>query len=43
MVLFFTDDARGEYNVPYDAGYGVGYAIYLVLKPKWLSDIIKYI
>lgn len=33
VVLFFTDDARGEFNLPYDAGYGLGTAIYLVMKP----------
>ena len=23
-VLYFSTSSRGEYNVPYDAGYGVG-------------------
>ena len=34
VILFFTDDDRGDYNIPYDAGYGLGTAIHLVLKPK---------
>ena len=33
VILFMTDDARGEFNLPYDAGYGIGTALYLVLKP----------
>jgi hypothetical protein len=27
------DDPRGEYNLPYDAGYGLGTAIFLAIKP----------
>ena len=34
VLLFFTDDDRGEYDLPYDAGYGLGNAVYLVFKPK---------
>jgi hypothetical protein len=34
VMLFFTDDSRGEFNLPYDAGYGLGNALYLLLKPK---------
>lgn len=34
VILFFTDDDRGEYDLPYDAGYGLGNAVYLVFKPK---------
>jgi len=34
VYLYFTDDSRGVYNLPYDAGYGLGYAIYLVFKSK---------
>jgi hypothetical protein len=34
MVLFFTQDQRGEYHVPYEAGYGLGTAIYLLFRPK---------
>ncbi len=34
MILFFTQDQRGEYHVPYDAGYGLGTAIYLLFRPK---------
>jgi hypothetical protein len=34
VLLFVNDDDRGEYDLPYDAGYGLGTATYLVLKPK---------
>ncbi len=34
-ILFFTDDQRGEYDVPYDAGFGLGTAVYLLVKPKY--------
>lgn len=34
VILFFTDNSRGEFNLPYDAGYGLGNAMYLLLKPK---------
>ena len=34
MILFFTQDQRGEYHVPYDAGYGLGTAVYLLFRPK---------
>jgi hypothetical protein len=34
MILFFNQDQRGEYHVPYDAGYGLGTAIYLLFRPK---------
>lgn len=40
MILFFTDDARGEYNVPYDAGYGLGTALYLIMNPYWFTNAI---
>ncbi len=32
-ILYFTYDARGDYKIPYDAGYGLGHAIYGALKP----------
>lgn len=31
VSLFMNDDPRGEYNLPYDAGYGLGTAIYLAI------------
>ena len=34
-ILFFKQDQRGEYNVPYDAGYGLGTAVFLMFKPKY--------
>jgi hypothetical protein len=33
-MLFFTDDDRGSYNIPYEAGYGLGFALYMVVRPK---------
>ena len=33
VILFVNDDPRGEYNVPYDAGFGLGTAIYLAIQP----------
>jgi hypothetical protein len=33
VLLFFTTDDRGEINLPYDAGYGIGNAVYLIFKP----------
>jgi len=35
VILFFTQDQRGEYHVPYDAGYGLGTALYLLFKPNY--------
>ncbi len=34
LVLFFMEDNRGDFSVPYDAGYGLGNALYLILRPK---------
>jgi len=34
VVLFFTDNSRGVFNLPYDAGYGLGNAVFLVLRPS---------
>ena len=34
VILFLTADDRGEYNLPSDAGYGLGTAIYLILNPS---------
>ena len=31
--LYFINDDRGVINLPYDAGLGIGTAIYLVFKP----------
>ena len=33
VSLFMKDDPRGEYDVPYDAGYGLGTAVFLIIKP----------
>jgi hypothetical protein len=35
VILFFNQDQRGEYQMPYDAGYGLGTGIYLLLWPKY--------
>lgn len=40
-VLFFMDDARGEYDIPYDAGRGIGTALYMVLRPYGYPHPIK--
>ena len=32
VILFLTDDNRGVYNLPYEAGYGLGTAVYYVIK-----------
>lgn len=34
-ILFLNHNPRGDFNVPYDAGYGVGHAIYEVLQPPY--------
>ena len=31
-ILFFTGDSRGQYNIPYDAGFGFGSALALIMK-----------
>jgi hypothetical protein len=33
VLLFMVGDSRGEFNLPYDAGYGLGNAIHLVMLP----------
>jgi len=35
MILFFNHDQRGEYHVAYDAGFGLGNAVYLLFKPRY--------
>lgn len=32
-ILFFRSSSRGQFSVPYDAGYGLGYAVYEVMQP----------
>jgi len=32
-VLFFTSNPRGEFNLPYEAGYAAGAAVYLIMQP----------
>jgi hypothetical protein len=34
VVLFLSDNSRGEFHLPYDAGLGLGNAVYLVLEPS---------
>jgi len=34
-ILYLTHNPRGDYNVPYDAGFGVGHAIYEVIQPPY--------
>jgi hypothetical protein len=31
-LLYFNGDTRGQYNIPYEAGLGLGNAIYLILQ-----------
>ena len=33
VILFMQGDSRGMYNLPYDAGYGIGYSIFMVMDP----------
>ena len=34
FLFYLNDDDRGEYEVPYKAGYAIGYAVYLVIRPQ---------